>query len=442
MIKRIGLLSLVAATSLMASAWKIPEQSVNATALAGAYVANANGADAAYYNPANMAFMDQGSYFEADLTYIHLTAIDYEGNIASLTPGTGAPRLVPASSSSEKENFLVPTLHYVGRAYGDFRFGVSLTVPAGLSKRWEEGGASSLIAKEFTLEVMELNPVASYKVTNNFAIAAGFRFVKTKGKVKSEGVSVANLTAAGGGAGEVITLNRNMTGSDLSVGVNFALSYKPVKELTLAATYRSKVDLNVKGNATLSSQVAQNTGGFPAGTPLGSYGGDASVTVPLPAVWSLATAYTLNEKTTIELEYERVYWSSYTALDFDYPSGTTGSPILDGAFNAPKARNWEDTNTYRIGLTHKFNDTFTLMAGYAYDETPAPKDTISFELPDSDAQIFSLGARYALDKQLEIGIAGLYDKKDSVSVNQPRGLQGTFDNASAYLLTVGIAYKY
>ena len=440
--KKIALLSLAATTVIMASGWRIPEQSLNGTALSGAYVANAQGADAAYYNPANMAFMEQGSYFDAALTYIHLTAIDYNGKVGSLTPGTGVPTLVDASASSEKENFILPSLHYVGEAHGKFRFGASLTLPGGLSKRWEEGGVSSLIAKEFTLEVFELNPVVSYKVTSDFALAAGLRVVYSKGIVNSEGTAVLNLSGGGGGPGEAVALGREMKGDDIALGVNVAASYKPMDNWTMSATYRSKVDLEEKGTATLSAQIAANTGGLPAGTPLGSYSGDASVTVPLPAVFALATAYTFNKATSVELEFDRTFWGDYSTLDFHYPSGTAGSPVLDGAYNAPQARNWSHANAYRIGITHNFNKKWTGMLGYAYDETGAPTDTISFELPDSDANIYSFGARYSYNDQMSMGIAGLYNDKKEVTTSGSNVLQGTFTNAAAYLLTIGVSYKF
>ena len=57
--KKIALLAITGiftAGSALASGWRIPEQSVNSTALSAAYVANAHGADAAYFNPANMSF--------------------------------------------------------------------------------------------------------------------------------------------------------------------------------------------------------------------------------------------------------------------------------------------------------------------------------------------------------------------------------------------------
>ena len=444
--KKIALLSLAATTALMANGYKIPEQSVNSVALSGADVANVHTADAAYNNPANMAFMDDGQYMEGTLTYIHLTAVDYDGDVNSLVAGGSVVGPTDATASSEKENFLIPTLHYVGEAYGDFRFGASLTAPAGLSKRWEGGGPSQTIAEEFTLKVIELNPVVSYKVADNLSVAAGLRVVYSEGVVKSSGtVPVATF------AGQPIlqTISRDMEGDSLEFGYNLALAYKPMKELSLAATYRSEVDLAEEGTAKLSASPGFLPDGTinPAFPSADSYNGDASVTIPLPATLALAAAYTFNEKTTIEAVYERTFWGSYENLDFeDYSPALSG--VLQAAYDDPKPRNWSDTNTYRLGITHKFNEKWTGMAGYAYDESPAPTSTASFELPESDAHIFSLGARYAYNDQLSVGIAGLYDKKDdldlsqTLSATQTTALDGKFSNISAYLISVGVGYKF
>ncbi|WP_231563870.1 hypothetical protein [Sulfurospirillum cavolei] len=91
-------LSLCAA-SLLASGYRIPEQSLNSVSLSAAYVASANGADASYYNPANMAFMAQGAYSEVALTYINLPQVNYDA--ASTISGN-------ADGDSKEENFLMP----------------------------------------------------------------------------------------------------------------------------------------------------------------------------------------------------------------------------------------------------------------------------------------------------------------------------------------------
>jgi len=56
------------------------------------------------------------------------------------------------------------------------------------------------------------------------------------------------------------------------------------------------------------------------------------------------------------------------------------------------------------------------MMGFAIDETPVPVEYVSFELPDSDAKIFSMGFRYQQTEALSWGAAFLYDSKDPLSL--------------------------
>jgi long-chain fatty acid transport protein len=229
---------------------------------------------------------------------------------------------------------------------------------------------------------------------------------------------------------------RDLKGDSIDFGYNLALHFKPTNQLDLSMTYRSKIDLTVEGNAELR-YVAQFYGfSGPDG---------ASVEVPVPAALNLAAAYDINDKTTVELVYERTYWSAYKELDFNYDYALTGA--LGAAFDDPVAKDWSDTNTYRIGVTHKLDDQWTLMAGYAYDQTPVPKSTAGFELPDSDAHIFSIGARYQCTNDLNVGFGLLYDKKDKLVIEPSDGNSGSltsaeFEDASAILLTVGAQYKF
>jgi long-chain fatty acid transport protein len=81
------------------------------------------------------------------------------------------------------------------------------------------------------------------------------------------------------------------------------------------------------------------------------------------------------------------------------------------------------------------------MAGVAYDETPVPESTLGYELPDSDAWIVSMGGRYQLDPNWNIGLAGLVDFKKDRTVHNS-ALNGEFSNARAYLVTAGIEYRF
>lgn len=226
-IAQIAGVSLACAVTLQASGYKIPEQSLSATALSAANVAAVKSADASYYNPANMAWMEDGYHFEGGLTYINLPKVNFDG-VVSLYDG-----------ESKVEHFIVPTAHLVTKEYYEnWRFGFSITAPGGLSKRWETPYAK-LFAQEFTLAIIEANPTASYKINEKLAIGFGLRAVYTDGVVKSDGTDIGSPIA------------RDMSGDSIDFGYNLALSYRPTKDLKIAATYRSNVDLTVKGNAKL-----------------------------------------------------------------------------------------------------------------------------------------------------------------------------------------------
>ncbi len=417
--KKLGLLSLAATTALMATGYRVPEQSQKAIALSSAYVANAHGADASYYNPANMAFDKGNGSFEADLTYIHLTSIKFDGTVTNANLAVNDS----SGSSSKKENFIVPTFYYVSPAVENFRFGLALTSPVGLSKRWEDQ-PGKMSSEEFTLRTYEINPTVAYKVNDQLSVGAGVRMLYSEGIVKSTAPAPSNLT-------------RDMSGDGLDFGYNLALSYKPSKELVLAATYRSHVDLDIEGDATLFNSAY-------GPVTAGSYSGPVSVSAPAPATLNLAAAYTFDGKTTVEFVYDRTYWSKYRQLDFEYSGDKSNMSLLQiGAFDLPSDKNWEDTNSYRLGLTHQYDSAWTVMAGLVRFETPVPEKTLNFELPDSDGIAYSFGGRYALSKKVEVGASFLYADRENRSVsNNDNGITGTFSNTAAFLFSLGVEYKF
>ena len=402
---RTAIASMATATALMASAYKIPEQSSRSMALSAAYVAGANSADASYFNPANMSWIKEDKLLEAGLTYIHLPEVEYRGSVAG----------VIADENSKTEDFLLPYFHYVSPKVENFRFGLSLVVPGGLSKRWD-GKIQKMYAEEFTLKIVELNPTISYAITPKFSIGGGLRLIYSDGRVKLFRESA---------------YAQNMQGDTVEFGYNVALSYKPKPETTLSLTYRSNVDLNLEGSSTGFIAIGSN--------PLAYYDTLGGVSVPLPATLSLAVAQTF-KKTKVEIVYERTYWSEYEKLDFNF-----AHPVVEAVFGTPNNKDWSNTNTFRIGVTHKLDKKWTLMAGYAYDETPVPQNSVSFELPDSDANIFSIGAIMQINKDFEVGFSLLYDHKDKRTIHTPpneKGVEGTFSKGGAILTNISIGYRF
>lgn len=395
-------LSAVASSVVIAGGYKIPQQSLNSMALSAAYVAHTSGADTAYYNPANMVFMGEKQYVEGVATLISAPKTTYT--------------LGSASGESESETSVIPALHYVSAPIGDFRWGVSLTVPGGSTKQWNTPFQKAF-AEEFTLKVIELNPSVAYKIMDNFSVAAGIRFIYSEGVVKND--------ASGLGS----PLKVNMEGDTVEFGYNLAMTYKPVPDINMAITYRSKIDLEEEGTATIT---------YPVGPPQGTtITGDAGVNVPLPAALNVAISKTWDNAFTLEAVYEKTYWSAYKDLEFT----GTNLPIT--------SKNWNDTNSFRFGATVAMENKVTMMLGLAFDETPVPLETLGFELPDGDATIFSMGFRYQQTENLSWGAAILHTAKEGVSlspgvntVNPILAEGGSFAGGGATLTTIGMSYEF
>ena len=405
-VKKIIAFSIGASSIVMSGGYKLPEQSLNSIGLSDAYVAHTMGADTAYYNPAAMVFMGNKQYMEGAITLAHLPSQKYD--------------LGPLSGESKTENLPIPTSFYVSQPLGNFRWGVSLVVPGGLTKRWDTP-YQKLFAEEFTLKNIEINPVIAYKISENFSVGAGLRFVYSEGIVNSDG------NDAG------FPVKREMEGNTIEFGYNLALLYKLPNAMNFAVTYRSNIDLKEEGQANLYfGGVGQQY--------------DADVTVPLPAALNIAFSKTWQEKFTLELKYERTFWSTYESLDFNYDRPIQAN--LFESFDKALARDWKDTNSFRLGATIKMDNKITAMIGAGIDESPVPLRTIGFELADSDSRVFSLGFRYQQNENLSWGASFLVSDKDALSLspgvaeNQILQNGGSFSEGGAFLTTVGVAYEF
>jgi long-chain fatty acid transport protein len=73
-----------------------------------------------------------------------------------------------------------------------------------------------------------------------------------------------------------------------------------------------------------------------------------------------------------------------------------------------------------------------------------PDETVGFELPDSDAWLYSLGFQYKVSESMDVGVAVLYDYKETRKVEGSPGdrIYGEFTDAAAFLMTVGLNYRF
>lgn len=405
------LLSIVATCSLLnAGGYKVPEQSADSLGLAASNVAFSFGADAAYFNPANMMFLDGLHHFESTLGWFHINSIDFKSDDGK-------------SYSSKKFDSLAGTFSFVTpELYENWRFGLALAVPAAVGISWEDP-ETAFTGKRFKLQVVELNPTVAYRINDKLAVAVGARGVYSKGKIASDF----------GDRGY-----REIKGDGMDYGYNVALTYRPIEDLSLAITYRSKVNLELKGHtdADFNGNLA----------PI-SYHGKTKVEIPLPAQLVLAAGYKFNDFTLL-LAFERTYWSKFKDYDFEYDDKTA----IHSHYHAfkmfmddPVVKNANDTNTYRIGLAYDVNEKLRLMAGFSYDEDITSSEHTGLELPNTTSKVYSLGVNYKFTPNLEMALGYVYQHRDKkratgIATGVRREMSGEFETGKIQIF--GTTFKY
>ena len=407
---------LAACCCLNAAGFKIPEQSGDSIALLNSNVATSFGPDAAYNNPANMIFLGDGHYLESSLTHLRMSKTKYRHSSG-------------AKFTSKRAGALAPTFHYVSPQFSDWRFGLSVVVPAGMSMRWDEN-LPKATSKKFDLKVIEVNPSVAYALTDNIALGFGLRAVYARGEAVQE-------------VPGALPASQDIKGDRVNFGYNAAITYKPTSNLSLAATYRSKVNMNLKGDTDISAP-AHPRGAFLSG----SYSGSAKLSVPLPASLNLALSYKI-ANTTLLFDFERTYWSAWKELDFNYPGASAAhyrNPFF-AAFDASKKRDWKDSNAYRIGVAHDATDKLRLMGAITFDEAASRADTTGFDLPDTKAVIYAAGFNYKFTDALELGASYFYQDRKGRDVHyysNASGLypNGKFERGNAQAINLNVKYKF
>ena len=395
------------------AAYKIPEQSTRSMGTSGAYFAGANSADAAYFNPAGMVWIEDKdkTLIELGAKYILLPKINFYGIARDPVNINPAPPITGAKTS--KEEFIVPYFHFILPAGERTRFGFSFVTPFGLSKRWSADYQRGT-AEEFTLKTFEFDTTVAYQVDDRLSLGAGIRALYSTGQIKYRREPIYRI---------------NMNGeSGIYFGYLLSAALKLSDNLRVATIYRSEIKPEINGTAQ-GYMLLPGPTVYPIST-------EGNVKVILPAEWRLGLSYDYSENTTVDLTYEITFWGRYNKLDINFED-----PVAESNLGRPKPKNWHDSKTIRLGLIHKFNQKFTGMLGIAYDETPIPQSTLGFELPDANGWIFSVGSLWNPKPNLELGVAYLYVKKFDRTVNNAN-MNGDFSDMKAHLFNVSLGYKF
>ncbi len=380
-------------------------------AMGGAFTAVADDPSAIFWNPSGLAFQqDKGVQFMAGVTLINGPQ-DFYGD--SPYPGDGYV-------TSQKDQWFYPAHAYFVYPINDrLSFGVGVMTPFGLGTWWDEDFAGRFISKRVDLKLFNLSPVLAVKVSDNLAVSVGVDYAigmidltRNIGFINPYTQQVADVGQA--------HLFTDGLGSD-AFGWNASFLAKLGYGFSLGALYRSNLDMDFEGVGSFTQYAT----GYP------DFDGLLATQIPFdenakmktnidfPDLWVVGLAWT-GERWTVSAQYSEQGWSSFQSLRLEFED----YPFL----NEEVEEYYEDSNTIRVGLEFRVNDTWALQAGYLEDETPQPVDSMSPLLGDGDRTGYSAGFSWTHGRmRTDLGYMYLEFDSRSTGGSSLDGFEGRYD---------------
>jgi long-chain fatty acid transport protein len=391
------------------SGFGIFTQGASALGQADAVVAHSDGPSAIFFNTALMNQLP-GTQVEIGTTLLFPSR-----DFTSSTTGV---------SSSTEDTVYFPSTFYISHAFNDkISAGLGVFNPFGLGTEWNSFWEGRYIATRSSIETYNINPVVSYRITPDLSFAAGLDVIIMDTTLENK----VNLSGFG-----LPDANQKFKGDGTGVGYNLGIAYNAGHGISLGASYRSEVEIDISGDVTFDLPTPLLVGLLP------NTGGRSTVT--LPRQLTAGIAYQANDRLTLETGFRWEDWHSYKQLVLTFDQLIAGNP----AIGYPK--NWHDTFAVNIGGKYRLNDRFTLLAGYLYGWNPVPDNTFDPAVPDANTHLFCAGAEARFDK-LTMALSYGYqlqeerNKQNLVGAMVGGTANGTY-NADIHLLGLSLSYKF
>ena len=399
-----------------AEGFAINEWSAEGVAMGGARMFAEGDAANVAYNPASITKVD-GEAFKVSATYLspHGEYDLYDETDTVIDSGTNRVHFGFA-----------PGTYYVKKLNDKDWFGIGAFSRFAMVSEFERDSAVSTNAFVSRLDGVSVTPTFAHKFDDKWSAAIGAE------------VNYVRLTMEKNALhNPLVTTPTHTKGESYALGWNAAANYAFDDKNEIGVVYRSRIkhsmeaDFNAYG-VPITDAYGNSTGKF---TDLS---GDAYGEVTLPESWHIGYSHKFDDKTRVELNAVRTGWDTYKNLDIMI-SGTGG---MDGMH--PNAKNWDDGWRYAIGIEHKLSDKYTVMAGFAYDESSIPYYGGDFMVPTGNRRTYSIGARYNDKDQtvaLALGWMDVGDLRFAFSDDDPYTTGHHAHTHDSFTKIIGISYQ-
>lgn len=377
-----------------AEGFAINEWSAEGVAMGGARMFAEGDAANVAYNPASITKVD-GEAFKVSATYIspHGEYDLYKDNIHE--------------NGHNRVHFgFAPGTYYVKKLNDKDWFGIGAFSRFAMVSEFERDSQVSTNAFLSRLNGLSVTPTFAHKFDNKWSAAVG-------AEINYVGLTMEKNLALG--------MPTHTKGESYALGWNAAANYAFDDKNEIGVVYRSRIKHSME--ADFNAYNFKGTGK--------TVSGDAYGEVTLPESWHIGYSHKFNDRTRVELNAVRTGWDTYDALNITTPLGLSKNP-----------KNWEDGWRYAIGVEHKLSDKYTLMAGFAYDESSIPYNGGDFMVPTGNRKTYSIGARYN-DKDQTVALAlGWMDVGDlNFAFRENEKITGHAHTHDSFTKIIGISYQ-
>lgn len=350
-----------------AEGFAINEWSAEGVAMGGARMFAEDDAANVAYNPASITKV-KGEVMKSSYTYLspHGNYKLYDGAGKEIEDGKNVVHAGWAVGS-----------YYVKQINDKEWFGIGAFPRFAMVSEFERESMASSNAFFSKLNGVSVTPTYAHKFDKKWSAAVGAEINYVGLELQKNAYATPTMNV-----GSV-----QIEGESYALGWNAAANYAFDDKNEIGVVYRSRITHSLEADAKAYSPM-----------PNFNVKANAYGVVTLPDSWDIGYNHKFDKKTRLELKATRTNWSTYDALNVYFDKPVFGKP------NALSDKNWENGWRYAIGLEHNLSDKYTVMAGFAFDESSIPHDGGDFMVPTGLRRTYSIGARYN-DKKQTVAVA-------------------------------------
>lgn len=380
--KKTLLASVISLTALQVNAAGFQLNAQSATGLGRAFAGDAVIADNASVMARNVAAM---ALFDKTALSLGLNFLKTDINVSDTSYNT----ITAFSGDSNYDDAggvsIAPNLHIIFPLNDKFAVGFNLYSNFATRTDFDDSFTASEYGGLTDVKSVNLGLAASYRINKSWSIGGGLDVIYGVGKLE-------RTTSVYLGGTSALTADADGIGLGFNVGSVFELD----QNNRFGLSYHYSPELKAKGDITYNGTTAK----------------DDTLYMGLPDMAEFSGYHRINDTPyAVHYSLQWIGWSSFDTLD-SKAHGTINDYY------------WKDTFHLSLGGTYYLNNTWTLRAGYMYDQS-AQDEVTSISVPDSDRQWFSAGFTYQLSENANVDFGATYLLGQDVSVYEDTVSSGT-----------------